>query len=742
MSDKIRNYLQQHTQDAVLFFATERLGTAEDPHQKETAAEHVAKMLADIDGDIMRDNYLDEISKSIKWLKKPALRKKVGEVQAKKAELEKPREKSFLDKLPSVHRDSLMKFGFYSKEDGQQTGYYFRTGQGAEGESNFTAISNFVMTPLFHKYDQEDNTRIVRINNGIMDPEVIELPSKALISVDSFKTFLFERGPYFFDGSKSHLDKLNKYYLFQFPKAFELKTLGWQNEGFFAFYNTSFNGKLTDYNQAGLVNHDGQNFFSPASSDIYKNFRQEDDDDAYENDKYLKYRESPIDFGHWCQLMATAYPEHAMAGIAWVLICLFKDLVFKVDNNAPFLYSYGPSQSGKSKFHESITNLWFNQMPAYNLNSGTDFAFFQRMSRFRNCPIAFNEFNDDVVKDEWFEAIKGAFDGEGRERGRGMSKRRTETQKVNGLIMLAGQYLSTRDDNSVLSRSILRSFKKQSNRPAEQTKAYDQLKELEKDGISSIITELLVYRKQVEQEYAKAFNENMKLVAADIRKQGELFNERVLRNYTALLTMYRIFKKEFDLPWKESEYYRWIRDQIIQISDMIAQTDVLVDFWNSLEAMFESGQLREGRHFKLEEEQKVRYHHKGKEEKFKEYSEPKTTLYLRLSLVRDEYARWKKTIGGTAMDLTSLTSYLKDRDYYIGYCDGTKFYRFTKSESGEPRRQVFNTSAHIFEYDRLGINLKRHDDELTDNSPAGKLERENSIAKAASQQGEDDDLPF
>lgn len=738
MTKLIIQTLKEHTQDAVLFFCQQTLASADSPRSKQDATEEVAKFLAKLEGGILQEQYVEQITKSTKWLTKAQLKKELGTAQEKALAKEASKEKSFLAELPEVDRSSIMKFGFYAKEDGERTGYYFRTGTDGDGEANYKAVTNFVMTPLFHKYDQEDNTRIVRINNGVTPPEVIELPSKALISADSFRTFLFDRGAYFFDGSKTHLDKLNKFHLWSFPKAFELKNLGWQNEGFWAWYNRSFNGKLTNYNEAGLVRHGNMNFFSPASSDIYKNYRQDDDDDQYENDKYLKYQEAQINFTKWADLMNRAYPDHAVAGVLWVIVCLFKDIVFKVDNNAPFLYSYGPSQSGKSKFHESITNLFFDQMPAFNLNSGTDFAFFQRMSRFKNCPIAFNEFNDDVVKDEWFEAIKGAFDGEGRERGRGMSKRKTETQKVNGLIMLAGQYLSTRDDNSVLSRSILRSFKKQTNRPEDQTKAYEELKEFEREGLGSIITELLIYRDKVKERYSEEFNRQMKRLAVDIRKGGELFNERVLRNYTSLLAMHQLFGKEFKLPWSEDDIYDWVKDQVLDISQMISNTDVLVDFWNSLETMFDRGILKEGVHFKIEKEQRVKYHYKGKEEKYKEFIEPTRTLYLRLKNIHQEFSAWKRTTGGKAMDLTSLTSYLKDREYYIGYVDGTRFYRFTKDGAGEIRRQAYSNSAHIFEYDRLKINLLRHDDEIVDNSPEGVAERNQAIQA----EKDKDELPF
>jgi hypothetical protein len=140
--------------------------------------------------------------------------------------------------------------------------------------------------------------------------------------------------------------------------------------------------------------------------------------------------------------------------------------------------------------------------------------------------------------------------------------------------------------------------------------------------------------------------------------------------------------------------------------------------------------LRHGSHFKIEEEQRVKIHYKGKEERWKEYQKPKRMLYLRLSMVHDGYAQWKRKTGVNAMALTSLSSYLKDRDYYVGYCDGTKFHKYEKAEGGEQRRTNFSTSAHIFDYELLNINLMRHDDEITDNSVNGRNERQKDLIQA------------
>ena len=418
-------------QDAVQFYAATAMKMAgDDLHLKDQMANSIARILSLVQSDFLREGSMKQIQTD-HGIKVKDLRVKVKEaaVEIKKQEGFKVvkvggDEGDALARLPkSVDKNEVLRWGFYGLTDGEKSGYYFRSSV----EGNFRQVSNFIMKPLFHKYDIDDNSRIIQIENGIEGPIVVELPSEAMISNDQFAKFIYAQGPYFWDGTKVELSKLVRRSLREFPKTYELKTLGWQPEGFFAFYNYSYNGKLEKFNEVGIVKQDEKYFFSPAASDIYKDYRKEDD--MFENDRYLSYSEPPVNFSQWARLMVDVYDDHAWAGIPFILMSTFRDVVFKVDNNCPFLYSYGQSKSGKSKFAESITNLFFNEMPAFNLNAGTDFAFAARLARFRNCPVFFNEFDDNVVKDEWFQSLKGAYDGEGRERGKGGSKKKNRNSK-------------------------------------------------------------------------------------------------------------------------------------------------------------------------------------------------------------------------------------------------------------------------------------------------------------------------
>src|SRR3546814_645526 len=143
---------------------------------------------------------------------------------------------------------------------------------------------------------------------------------------------------------------------------------------------------------------------SMAFSSIQGGVRAEDD--LYKNDKYLKWVPAQIDFAQWADLMGKVYGADGWVGAVCAFVALFRDVVYEVGNYCPHLYAHGAVQAGKSKYAESISNLFFSDMPAFNLNQGTDYAFWARLGRFRNCPVLLNEFDENSIKDEWFRAIK------------------------------------------------------------------------------------------------------------------------------------------------------------------------------------------------------------------------------------------------------------------------------------------------------------------------------------------------
>ncbi|GAA4327541.1 hypothetical protein GCM10023149_31000 [Mucilaginibacter gynuensis] len=609
-------------------------------------------------------------------------------------------------------REFYLMNGWVSRLDNlTNTGIYFATGNGPK------RLTNFVLIPLIHIYtkDENGNRRLTELNNGMLKP-VIELPGKAFTSMETFDTIITSEGNFYtFDGfQKSHLNKIKSYYLGEYPKCFELTTLGWQPEGFFSFSNLIYKNEIIEYNQYGIARVDEHNFLSMGASNALEGVRTEDD--IYKNDKFLCYRPAKIDFSHWCRLMVGVYPEHGMMAIAFVMMTIFRDILFKRNHNFPLLYFYGPVGSGKSKIAESVVNFFTHNMPMFNLNNGTDYAFFSLLSRFINVAIGLNEFDENAIKEEWFRAIKGAYDGEGREKGTGR-RNKTTSQAINVAVVLIGQFLSTKDDNSVLSRTLPCKITEDSNRTAEKIALYDELKHHEQEGISSLICDILAHRQFVADQFLHRYIRVSGELKASFTRDGLSPKNRIMENFTVALTMVSLMSERLQLGFTYHTFFEHCRREITKLSSIMSESNSLSQFWKTVEFLLDQKIIEQGNHFKVETRKDIRISVDRKTNQTKTFEEPKKLLFLRLSTIHMLYLKEVRTQTGKAgQNEQTILTYMKDQESYIGSNPAS---HFTNSQ---------NTSSYVFDYDMLGVNLERFkDDTLNEVQLTGKVMKDAEI---------------
>lgn len=698
---KISDFIRNNKTDAITWKADLLFSKAgDDIHEKSEAMALVVDMLSVITDDVKREEYIKILSK------RHGIKPKTFESQLKKAEESKREKVQHLDEdefaLPGwvSDKEEFFKNGFVPRFDGDYTGYYFGT-----GTSKLTRMTNFVIKPLLHIYHKQDNKRMIEVTNG-RTTKIIEMPSKSLISVEQFEASLFEEGFFYTEGgfNKVNLKKLISVWGEEsFPICYELKSLGWQPEGFFAYSNFVYDGDLKRFDDMGIVAVNTKRYYSPSVSSIQADVRTEDD--IYENDRYLSYSEPPVNFEQWSRLFIQVYGQNGWMGIAYVMVTLFRDIVF-ASTKVPHLYAYGAVQAGKSEFGESISNAFFNNMPAFNLNQGTDFAFFSRMERFRNCPNALNEFDENAIKDEWFRAIKGAYDGEGREKGRGGKEGKTRTQKITCTLVLMGQYLSTKDDNSVLSRCIPLAFRENNNRTEEQISNFRNLKELEKNGLSGMLIELMGKRSSVKRDYAQSFAAMQRRVTDDLLQSGKVVKSRILKNVCAPMAMVEIMAKHIQLPFTSEEFYSYGKGMIEQVSNLVSESNSLAEFWRTVEFLLERTEITEGIEFRLEDVRSVRVS-VGRETQEKTFEEITKVLFIRLNIIHPLYAEnFKRKYNKPAPNLETIRLYLGEQGYFVGNNPGS----FFKTKDGKRT----NTSSIVLDYEKLGVNLERFSHEEAD----------------------------
>lgn len=705
-------------EDAVFWFIETLIAAAEgDMFKLGKVKEDTMQLVSLINNAIIRSQYFDAIIKKYKW-PKAELQKQLNIIVDEREEVVDAGETN-LDRLPKwMDKEEFLNNGYCIVNNKQRTGYYTfnNTGQ--------VEITNFIITPIFHVYAGKDSRHLIEIDNG-RRKAVLDIESKALVSIDLLQQYVVCEGPFIIYGAKPQMLRIATTLLSNFPKCIEVKFLGWQQAGFFAFVDRIYvpSVGLVSLDQWGVYKHSDQNYLIPAASAAYKELQQSGDD-PYENDRVLQFTDTNTPFADWAALMNRVYADKGPVAIAYIILSIFRDIVFDIDNNCPHLYGFGERSSGKSKWAESICAVFYTKRAAFNLNSGTDFAFFSYMQRFINCPSNLNEFDEKVIKPEWFQSIKGAFDGESRQRGSIGSKNRVEIMKIRSTLILIGQYLCTMDDNSIVSRSIIEGFNEKEHTDADKQE-YDKLKRLEEKGLSSILTDILKLRPIIKEQYRNTFNSFLQKWRTNTAL-GEVGNIRIMQNWCHLYTGWHLISSHLKLPIVNTKFEKYCLEKAMQWSKFIRSSDTLSEFWNTFAFLVDMGTAQDGWDYKIETLHEVRIR-KDKAEFIKRFDTPTKVIFIRMNNVHKHYQQaYRSRTGKEGMSLETMGHYFEGRKYFLGNNKQSRFKRFiiktenvtkpgyhgapssTQPETTKIEESVI-TSSHLFLYDELDINIERED---------------------------------
>ncbi len=690
--------------DAIETVLTPIFEAAKDPESVSSATFQASELLANIPQQVRRNAYTRDFAKKYKakGVKEADIRTttedKVNERVIELAAVDQEAE------IPAwANRDSVYTIGFAQKNEASgkdRVGVYFLT-----GERDLKRLTNFTIAPLFHIVDANNGRRLIEIFNGYKR-SVVEMQNRCFIEQSAFEGEIISKGAFYTEPGfgRPHFKRMMAWTVESMPAVYELSSLGWQPEGFFAFSNMVY-GKdgLVEYNEYGVVKIKDRNYLSPGVSKTQEDERHENN--IYENDLYLKYVKSSHDFKSWSALFKNVYGKHADMGIAFVFITVFKDLATRV-TKCPHLYCYGPKGSGKSAFAESLMWLFFSGKNAekkliqgFNLNPGqsTQFSFYSSMERFMNCPRLYNEYDPGTIEFWKKGAFKAAYDGEGREVGSGETgkKRKTKIQKVQGTCMLAGQYLDTTDDGSVLSRSLPLSFSLEENkkRTEKDKENYALLSKAENKGLSSIITELMQFRDYIKENLADEFTKVNKSLNQEARQVSQSVEIRLLNSYSLALSFVKLLNEKITLPFKYSHFYSASLKNMLEQSALLKDNNALQAFFRFMEVLLDQNVIRSGYEFRIERLKSLTMKVDNKVEPV--LFEEKEVLLLRFTNVYNKYAKGYREIHNkVAPTEATLIDYLKDQPYFIGLCNQ---YRFKDK----------NTSCYALDYQMLEVDLER-----------------------------------
>ena len=647
---------------------------------------------------------------------------------------------NFYDLPDYVEQNEILKkqyyqYGFFpllSEDDEHRPVAYVFKNEKGEGHS---VVSDFYMEALLFVDPATDHSkRVIRLNHLHGSSQYVEWPSDVFVSLTDIKKRLFASGAYNFNGSPQQWDRIRQLLSYNFTDCYEARVYGWQPEGFLMLPNAVYyqeekadddasfpEWRLQYMDNLGVAEVNGLRFYSPASSSIRLSGRKEDN--PYEQDELAYYLEPQgkdrMNFTQWATLMNTVFGvnQNGQWAVMFAIACSFRDFIYSVVGNFTALCFAGPTGSGKTELAYGIRGLWMRRKASvFNLNSGTDAAFFMVLEHFRNMPVIMEEYNDNGISAQKFQGLKAAvYDDQGRVKVKDMASKSTDSSKTNAAPILLGQDTPQQDDGSLSNRVIICEVPRKEGgfSPAE-TEQFERLKRQSELGLGNVLCEIVRQRPVFERYYKTVYFEEVQRLKKDTwesttNKEGL---ERVIRSVAIMSATARLIEERgsITLPWRYADFYRLATEKIVHQMESLSTTSKLGMFFSALNTLLGTGKVVYGRELKTAVLKESTIAVKdGTGQKRVEVGEGSKVLYLHFDGC---YSAYCKEVTRDALTKQTLTNYFRSNSAYIGVVKSTRFQWMEADwESGQQRedggvyankqmvQKGFVSSAYVFKYD-------------------------------------------
>jgi hypothetical protein len=596
---------------------------------------------------------------------------------------------------------------------------WFAVFENTKREIGFYKISNFVIRPLYLIKSKTDPKRLFEIKNIFGVKYILDIPAKALVSLTEFQVFCESTGNFLFTGTKQQFTKIKAKLYDNTKDAEEVKMLGWQDEGFYAFANGAYQNGFTKVDEYGIIKHlisKGENeaeekyFFIPAMSSIYK-----DEKDSYDGEKKFVYVKRPdVTFEDWSKLFFDTYQDSGVIGMAFYMSSLFRDMIYSRFKFFPHLFHFGPPGTGKSTMCWSIQYMYGLERKPFMLNAGTAVGFHRTFAQFRNAVVWFDEYNNQI-EFKRVQDLKSAYDGAGHVKGEwsasGGSSNKTTTTPVESACNISGQELPVAD-NALFKRCILLQYH-QTVFSDEEKERLTRLQKLQEKSLSHITGALTTFRGKMEEEYFKTFDEVEKEIFMALDHDPSI-ESRIVKNMAVIATTFKVLKDKLKFPYSWEHMLGVMVRNIKSQNGLISNAKETNQFWDEIDYCISEGELKDQEDYKVQYTRILRVTQERKSID-KDLGVSKKVLFIRLVTTHSKYMESLRKKGEKkGMDKGSLAHYLSHAPGFIGIVASTRFKKGTSS---------FTTSAYVFDYkifEDQGYNFERQDPDMEADTEADR----------------------
>ena len=588
------------------------------------------------------------------------------------------------------------KYGFYERDNC----YWFHA---QKGEGEFCG-SNFIMEPLFHIESTINAKRLYRLTNEYKIERVVEFPQKDLISLAAFKLRCESLGNFRFEAGDYGLAKIKAYLYEKTQTCKEVTQLGWQRQGFFAWANGIFaDGKFTPITKDGICEYKKENYYIPAMSSFYAS-----DDSLYKFERRFKNMPGNITLYNWLDLFCQVYKSNAIVGFSYYVATLFRDIIVGYFRFFPILNIFGVKSSGKSEMAVSLTKLFGDLPVGPNITNTTIAALADHVAQTRNALCHIDEYKNSIEYDK-VEFLKGLWDGTGRNRMNMDKDKKKEMTAVDSGIILTGQEMP-KADIALFSRVIFTAFSKTSFTEDEMN-LFNQLKTVEKTGLTHITNEILSFRGDFTEKYLKNYSDAGEDLEQRIGKNS--IEDRIWRNWCVIAGALRTIKDMVKLPFSYEKAIDEMAAMIKKQNEETLKDNEVNTFWDIFSFLAQDGQIEEGYDFK------ILYENRLKTNKV-DIQQPIHILAINKTRILQLYQKHCNVTKQKPLPLSTLKFYLQNSQQYLGEkvmkirkrTDHLIDKATTSDGYGNVSVMTISTRLDCFAYDELGIDVEVFTDDI------------------------------
>lgn len=683
----IKRFNGLEERDFIIWLAELRFERAKTTEAKATVVAELAGLIAMVPSDTEQAMLIDELAEMSG--KKEALWRSAVNDQKRIANEKAGQPK----KQKEIEIEQLSQYGFYIKKGK----YCSTTKDGDEWE-----WSNFTMEPLFHIIDNIMPKRLYYIKNEFGLKRLVELRQEELVGLSKFKQKVEGLGNFIWMASDREFTKLKRFLYEVTETAEEVKQLGWQRAGFFAFGNGVWDGvEFQTVDDMGIVRlGELGNYYLPAFSQQYKK-----DNKLYKFEKmFVHMGYSTIPLAQFTSQIFRVFGDNGRIGFCFLLATLFRDIVTAETRSFPILNLFGPKGSGKSELGHTLMSFFIAGNVPPNIQNATLPALNDTVAAVANALVHIDEFKNDIdlYKREF---LKGLWDGTGRTRMNMDLDKKKETTSVDAGIILSGQEMATADI-ALFSRFIYLTFDRSEFSKEEQME-YNRLKELRSLGVSHLTLQLLRHRKKMEVEFKDIYR--LTQTEIDEELEGERIEDRIKNNWLIPLSVLRTLEGALGISVRYEELKPVVLKGIRRQNAECKSNNELAGFWNSVKYLLSEGEIVNEGDFRIKTLTELRT-----DIAMMEWPAGKRILFLQKSRIFKLYKRLNKLTDEVGIPEASLKYYLEKSREFLGEKKSVRFSCFMKggipkmsqpSLPGERTRQLQEVQrAYCFDYDELVRN--------------------------------------